>query len=175
MTLSQETRPLVASLTVMAGTIGVFLWLLPQGLGSYWGSHMIANAYLPQLGLTGQAALVDPGSVRAYVALYSAVSTLTGAGPRAVLDLLGLTAVLTVSLMYLLIGQSFALGMRGVVLLSGYVPLVLYGQVAFLTGYILGPALILSLVVIWCLLQLLQSSARAVSLFVILADRKSVV
>ncbi len=169
MTISREHRPQVVWLTTLAITIALLVWLLPRGLGSYWGSHMIANSYLPQLGLTGQAALVDPGSVRAYVALHFVISTLTGAGPRGVLDVLALTNVLTVSLMYFLISRSFTSNLRGIALLSAYIPFVLYGQVAFLTGYILGPALALSLIVIWCLLRLMQSPDRAVSVFVILA------
>lgn len=133
-------------------TLVLLAWLLPSGLGSFWSSHMIANAYLPDLGLAGQSALVRPASVQAYVALDAALSTLTGAGPRAALNLISMTTVAGVLVMYVSISRRLAPAGSSVPLaVLGYVPLLLFGQIAFLTGYILGPSLLLSLAFFWAL------------------------
>jgi len=128
--------------------------LLPQSVGGYWGVHMTSNAYLPDLGLDSKLATVNSRPVIAYVVLVNVISTTLDTGPLATSHIMGLLSVLLVILSYLLLLRVLPGSNKAKMAVLGIFPIfyIAWNAPALLSGYVLGPTIILSFSVLFCVL-----------------------
>jgi len=117
-------------------------------------------SYLPDLGLSGASTTMSPASLRGYLSLFHVVAEHTAADPVRVSHIIAVAGAVAVFLGYISIVRLLWPCARHAVLpLLVFVPFFLMGRVAFQSGYVLGPALALSLTTLWAFFGLWQQSA----------------
>ncbi len=145
--------------------------LLPQSMGGYWGVHMTSNAYLPDLGFDSELATVNSRPVIAYVVLINVISTTLDTGPLATSHIMGLLSVLLVILSYLLLLRVLPGGNKAKMAVLGIFPIfyIAWNAPGLLSGYVLGPAMILSFSALFCVLyQHRYKSQNYIAIFLVL-------
>ena len=145
--------------------------LLPQSLGGYWGVPMTSNAYLPDLGFDSELATVNSRPVIAYVVLINVISTTLNTEPLATSHIMGLLSVLFVILSYLLLLHVLPAGNKAKMAVLGIFPIfyIAWYAPALLSGYVLGPAMILSFSALFCILyQHRYKSQNHIAIFLVL-------
>jgi len=146
--------------------------LLPQSVGGYWGVHMTSNAYLPDLGFDSELATVNSRPVIAYVVLINVISTTLNTEPLATSHIMGLLSVLFVILSYLLLLRVLPTGNKAKMAVLGIFPIfyIAWHAPGLLSGYVLGPAMILSFSALFCVLyQHRYKSQNYIAIFLVLS------
>jgi hypothetical protein len=140
-------------------------------VGEYWGVHMTSNAYLPDLGFDSKLATVNSRPVIAYVVLINVISTTLDTGPLATSHIMGLLSVLFVILSYLLLLRVLPGGNKAKMAVLGIFPIfyIAWNALGLLSGYVLGPTMILSFSALFCVLyQHRYKSQNYIAIFLVL-------
>ena len=131
---------------------------------------MTSNAYLPDLGFDSKLATVTSKSVIAYVVLVNAISTTLNAQPLATSHIIGLLSVLLVILSYLLLLRVLPGDNKAKMVILGVFPIFYIAlRSGLISGYMLGPTMILSFTTLFCVLyQHRYRSQNYVAIFLVL-------